>query len=102
MLKCAHVGHIQIPVFWTDDRKWAKNGVISVKEVVKARERGGTSKSSSLLWEQLTQSRRGWPQHLGLTRPDKNPERRGSTSPKSFFSMALGPLTGAGVGVRVL
>ena len=23
-------------------------------------------------------------------------------SPKSFFSMALGPLTGAGVGVRVL
>ena len=26
--------------------------------------------TSSLLWEQLTQSRRGSPQHLGLTRPD--------------------------------
>ena len=26
--------------------------------------------TSSLLWEQLTQSRQGSPQHLGLTRPD--------------------------------
>ena len=46
--------------------------------------------TSSLLWEQLTQSRRGSP---GLTRPDKNPERRGSTSsgrsPSGTLSLTL-------------